>query len=279
MLSKVWGFPLSSECMNTSVLEKHLNSTITSQTSSDITIQAFHISSYHFLILVLRVVSSVGLLQQPSTYTQLSTVQQSCQMAKCDSIVVDTSGKWEELCAGYLYKSPPARHYKSQKSWKRRFFLLFKTSEATCWLKYFADEEMKRSEALGTIDLSQVSLMCLCPETHSMWKWIHANFRCSPSCVLFMKVVDREYFLIAESSCDTDRWFRALFDALNSRPHRLLEKEFGGIRDIGAPPCSLDTNQRVEWKHTEEESIYAWPRSTQRRQNMDKDHMDKYKVQ
>ncbi|KAK1793997.1 hypothetical protein P4O66_010908, partial [Electrophorus voltai] len=58
---------------------------------------------------------------------------------------------------------------------------------------------MKKHELLGTIDLSQVSLMCLCPETHSMWKWVHTNFRCSASCVLFMKVVDRDYFLIAES--------------------------------------------------------------------------------
>ncbi|XP_058262342.1 pleckstrin homology domain-containing family S member 1-like [Hemibagrus wyckioides] len=155
----------------------------------------------------------------------------------------------EELCAGYLYKSPQASLFKLQKSWKRRYFVLLKKCEITCHLKYFKSEEMKNSEPIGAIDLSQVSSMFLNPEIHSMWKWVHENFRCSPSCVLFMKVADRDYFLIGETSLEIEKWFSALYEAMYNRPHKLFEpKEYGRIRDISAPPNSLKTDQRVEWK-------------------------------
>ncbi|XP_053495021.1 pleckstrin homology domain-containing family S member 1-like [Ictalurus furcatus] len=159
------------------------------------------------------------------------------------------AGENEEIYAGYLYKSPQASLFKLQKSWKRRYFVLLKKSKTTSHLKYFKSEEMKRGESLGTIDLSRVSLMFLNPESHSMWKWVHENFRCSPSNVLFMKVADREYFLIGETSLEIERWFKALYDAMSNRPHKLLDpKETGRIRDISAPPNSLKKDQRIEWR-------------------------------
>ncbi|MCI4384338.1 hypothetical protein PGIGA_G00037540 [Pangasianodon gigas] len=158
-------------------------------------------------------------------------------------------GEKEELCAGYLYKSPQKSLFKLQKSWKRRYFVLLKKSKTTCHLKYFNSEEVKKSEPIGAIDLSQVSLMFLNPEIHYMWKWVQEIFRCSPSCVLFMKVADREYFLIGETSSEIERWFFALYDAMNNRPHKLHDlKETGRIRDISAPRNSLKTYQRVEWR-------------------------------
>ncbi|GAA6110300.1 pleckstrin homology domain-containing family S member 1-like [Tachysurus ichikawai] len=159
------------------------------------------------------------------------------------------SGEKEELCAGYLYKSPKESQFKIQKSWKRRYFVLVKKNKTTCHLDYFKSEEMKKSEPLGAIDLSQVSWMFLNPENHSMWKWVHENFRCSPSCVLFMKVADRDYFLIGETSSEIEGWFSALYEAMHNRPHKQLElTEARGIRDISAPPYSVITDQRVEWK-------------------------------
>uniref|UniRef100_A0AAR2IQJ6 PH domain-containing protein n=1 Tax=Pygocentrus nattereri TaxID=42514 RepID=A0AAR2IQJ6_PYGNA len=180
----------------------------------------------------------------------------------------------KELCSGYLYKSPPASLIKSQvktnlniyiliisyfflskfisfhhdlltlqKSWKRRFFVL-KKNKTSCQLEYFKNEEKTKTELLGAIDLSQVSLMFMCPETHSMWKWVHKNFKCSAACVLFMKVMDRDYFFIGESSWEVERWFRALFDAMKNRPHRLLNpQDSGRIRDISEPPHSQNTDQ------------------------------------
>ncbi|XP_015463823.3 pleckstrin homology domain-containing family S member 1-like [Astyanax mexicanus] len=154
----------------------------------------------------------------------------------------------EELCSGYLYKSPPATLFKSQKSWKRRFFIL-KNIKTFCQLEYFESEEKTKSELLGAVDLSQVSLMLLRPETHTMWQWVHEHFKCSAASVLFMKVADRDYFFIGENSWEVERWFHALFNALNSRPHRLLDpKDSGGIRDISAPPESEHTDHRAEWR-------------------------------
>ncbi|XP_017551509.1 pleckstrin homology domain-containing family S member 1 isoform X1 [Pygocentrus nattereri] len=172
----------------------------------------------------------------------------------------------KELCSGYLYKSPPASLIKSQKSWKRRFFVL-KKNKTSCQLEYFKNEEKTKTELLGAIDLSQVSLMFMCPETHSMWKWVHKNFKCSAACVLFMKVMDRDYFFIGESSWEVERWFRALFDAMKNRPHRLLNpQDSGRIRDISEPPHSQNTDQGAEWtpeaysaSEISQEPIYASP--------------------
>ncbi len=41
--------------------------------------------------------------------------------------------------------------------------------------------------------------MFLYPEMHAMWKWIHNNFRCSSSCVMCIRVPERDYFLVGEN--------------------------------------------------------------------------------
>lgn len=120
-----------------------------------------------------------------------------------------------------------------QKSWKRRFFVLLKYRDNKCQLKYYKNEE--KNKPLGDIDLStyvqylhsalfisnwtciislkpdyrrnhlffclpfRVTYMFLYPEMHTMWKWIHNNFRCSSSCVMFIRVPERDYFLIGEN--------------------------------------------------------------------------------
>ncbi len=97
-------------------------------------------------------------------------------------------GAEEQMCSGYLYKSPPENQFKSQvcfsgreeqvtisahwweslwsffsfcicfpnlflqKSWKRRFFVLLKYRDNKCQLKYYKNEE--KNKPLGDIDLS-----------------------------------------------------------------------------------------------------------------------------
>ncbi|XP_016335841.1 pleckstrin homology domain-containing family S member 1 [Sinocyclocheilus anshuiensis] len=159
-------------------------------------------------------------------------------------------GAEEQMCSGYLYKSPPENQFKSQKSWKRRFFVLLKYRDNICQLKYYKKEE--KNKPLGDIDLSKVTYMFLNPEMHAMWKWIQNNFRCSLSCVMFIKVPERDYFLIGENSWEMDKWFTALFDILNNRPHRLLDpKTFGSKRHIDEPPQSENDNKKkTEWNQT-----------------------------
>ncbi|XP_056325615.1 GRB2-associated-binding protein 1 isoform X2 [Danio aesculapii] len=159
-------------------------------------------------------------------------------------------GAEEQLCSGYLYKSPPEKHLKNQKSWKRRYFVLLKYSNDRCLLNYYKNEETNKS--LGNIDLSKITFMFLNPEMHAMWKWIHENFRCSPSSVMFIRVPEREYFLIGENSWEMEKWFNALFTILNFRPHKLLDpKTFGSMRSISEPPQSVkDNEQGAQWGQT-----------------------------
>lgn len=45
----------------------------------------------------------------------------------------------------------------------------------------------------------RVSLLFRHAESHPILLWIQRNFRCSASCVLYMKVPDREYFLVGQN--------------------------------------------------------------------------------
>uniref|UniRef100_W5L629 Pleckstrin homology domain containing S1, tandem duplicate 2 n=2 Tax=Astyanax mexicanus TaxID=7994 RepID=W5L629_ASTMX len=140
----------------------------------------------------------------------------------------------EEVQSGYLFKSPPKSLLtKSMKSWKRRYFVLTMINGHLHELKYYRDEN-KKDKPLGEIDLYETSLLFLQPETHPTWEWIQKNFRCSSSCVLFMRVLERDYFLIGENSSEMDSWFNAIFAALKT--HTLISpEEHRKTRSISEP--------------------------------------------
>ncbi|KAI5103330.1 hypothetical protein C0J45_6911, partial [Silurus meridionalis] len=99
------------------------------------------------------------------------------------------------------------------KSWKRRYFVLSKNPENKYELKFFKDEN-KREKPMGTINIYQITLIFRQMKSESIWLWIQKNFKCSATCVLYMKVAAREYFLIGENSTEMDEWFDAIFKAL-----------------------------------------------------------------
>ncbi|XP_030611397.1 pleckstrin homology domain-containing family S member 1 [Archocentrus centrarchus] len=129
-----------------------------------------------------------------------------------------------EVRAGYLQKSPPLKLLTTEKSWKRRYFILFKLSETEYQLKYFRSKE-ENEKPLGEIKLSQISELHVSPQFHSKWSWIQKSFKSSPSCVLFIKTPEREYFLIGENSEDVDHWLSDLLDAMKNSPRKLGSSE------------------------------------------------------
>ncbi|XP_062381542.1 pleckstrin homology domain-containing family S member 1-like isoform X2 [Sardina pilchardus] len=164
---------------------------------------------------------------------------------KVSNTTVYTQG--EELRSGYLYKSPPPIpliSMKSQKSWKRRFFVLFKMSEGVYTLKYFRSEE--RNKALGEIELLEITTLLLCPESHSMWGRIHKMFRCPASCVLLLRANNQDYFLVGENSWETNGWFDALYNILQGQKDVRYDQDV----DVGKPrTCSAPSAPRTEQTH------------------------------
>uniref|UniRef100_A0AAZ1XQY3 PH domain-containing protein n=1 Tax=Oreochromis aureus TaxID=47969 RepID=A0AAZ1XQY3_OREAU len=166
-----------------------------------------------------------------------------------------------EVRAGYLHKSPPLKLITTEKAWKRRFFILFKLSDTEYQLRYFKSSEEKDKQA-GEIDLSQVSLLHVSPQHHPKWNWIQKSFKCSPSCVLYIRATERDYFLVGENSDDVDGWFSDLFDAMKRRPHKISSSEefpykqatiegFPKIRSMSDP--SSNTLENVTEKPEEQE--------------------------
>uniref|UniRef100_A0A3Q3SEN0 PH domain-containing protein n=1 Tax=Mastacembelus armatus TaxID=205130 RepID=A0A3Q3SEN0_9TELE len=100
--------------------------------------------------------------------------------------------------------SPPSKRLTKEKSWKKRYFVLYKLSDQRHELKYFRSPE-EMDKPLGGIDLSNISLLYVSPQHHQRWDWVQKNFKCSPSCVLYIRATERDYFLVGETR--SVRWF------------------------------------------------------------------------
>ncbi|KAM9379564.1 pleckstrin homology domain-containing family S member 1 [Phaethornis superciliosus] len=121
-----------------------------------------------------------------------------------NSAVTTQNSFWSEgvVCKnGFLLKSPPLQLLNSQNSWKRRFFILFKSSKGSYVLKYLKGQNIKGSIAVDQIINIQVGI-----SKSEMMEMVKKMFKCLPEQVMSISTGNRCYYLIGSSRQETEDW-------------------------------------------------------------------------
>ncbi|KFO70938.1 Pleckstrin homology domain-containing family S member 1, partial [Cuculus canorus] len=131
---------------------------------------------------------------------------------------------------GFLIKSPPLQLFSSQNSWKKRFFILSKSSKGDYILKYLKGQNLKGSIAVDQIVNIKVGISN--SETMEM---VRKMFKCFPEQVMSLSTGNRCYYLIGSSRQETEEWVA------------VISSVCGGARRSGCCP---------EVKHLWDESTF-----------------------
>ncbi|XP_065528366.1 pleckstrin homology domain-containing family S member 1 isoform X1 [Lathamus discolor] len=102
---------------------------------------------------------------------------------------------------GFLIKSPPLQLFNSQNSWKRRFFILSKSSKGNYILKYLKGQNIKGSIAVDQITNIEVGI-----SKSEMMEMVKKMFKCLPEQVMSISTEKRCYYLIGSSRQETEDW-------------------------------------------------------------------------
>ncbi|KAM7102553.1 pleckstrin homology domain-containing family S member 1 isoform 1-T1 [Ciconia maguari] len=102
---------------------------------------------------------------------------------------------------GFLIKSPPLQLSSSQNSWKRRFFILSKSSKGNYVLKYLKGQNIKGSIAVDQIINIEVGI-----SNAEIMEMVRKMFKCLPEQVMSISTGNRCYYLIGSSRQETEDW-------------------------------------------------------------------------
>ncbi|NXU51719.1 PKHS1 protein, partial [Turnix velox] len=102
---------------------------------------------------------------------------------------------------GFLIKSPPLQLFNSQNSWKRRFFILSKSSKGNYILKYLKGQNIKGSIAVDQILHIEVGI-----SNPEIMETVRRMFKCLSEEVMSISTGSRCYYLIGSSRQETEDW-------------------------------------------------------------------------
>ncbi|NXO12443.1 PKHS1 protein, partial [Oriolus oriolus] len=102
---------------------------------------------------------------------------------------------------GFLIKSPPLQLFSSQNSWKRRLFVLAKSSKGNYILKYLKGQHVKGSIAVDQIISIEVGI-----SNAEIMETVRKMFKCLPEQVMSISTGNRCYYLIGNSRQETEDW-------------------------------------------------------------------------
>ncbi|XP_054019554.1 pleckstrin homology domain-containing family S member 1 [Dryobates pubescens] len=106
---------------------------------------------------------------------------------------------------GFLIKSPPLQLFSSQNSWKRRFFILSKSSKGNYILKYLKGQNIK-----GSIAVDQIINVGVGISNSEVMETVRKMFKCLPEQVMSISTGNRCYYLIGDSRQETADWVTVL---------------------------------------------------------------------
>ncbi|XP_064000145.1 pleckstrin homology domain-containing family S member 1 [Pogoniulus pusillus] len=109
---------------------------------------------------------------------------------------------------GFLIKSPPLQLFSSQNSWKRRFFILSKSSTGSYILKYLKGQNMK-----GSIAVDQIINVGVGISNSEILETVRKMFKCLPEQVMSISTGNRCYYLIGNSRQETKDWVTVISSA------------------------------------------------------------------
>ncbi|XP_068807781.1 pleckstrin homology domain-containing family S member 1 isoform X4 [Struthio camelus] len=157
----------------------------------------------------------------------------------------------DEVCKyGFLTKSPPLQLLNSQNSWKRRLFVLSKSSKGCYTLKYLKGQNVKGSIAVDQIVNIEIGI-----SNSERMATVRKMFKCSPEEVISISTGDRSYYLIGRSREEIKDWVAEISS--------VWREAIGGgcpqnkdLEKTKENPLSSDTDEDVK---EEEEEYYKTP--------------------
>ncbi|NXC80231.1 PKHS1 protein, partial [Cercotrichas coryphoeus] len=102
---------------------------------------------------------------------------------------------------GFLIKSPPLQLFSSQNSWKRRLFVLSKSSAGNYILKYLKGQHVKGSIAVDQMISIEVGI-----RNAEIMETVRKMFKCLPEQVMSISTGNRRYYFIGDSRQEIEDW-------------------------------------------------------------------------